>query len=357
MAVDLKTWVKERLATGTPRPKIAEELLTKLQTDPCQLDQNIYDILTEFLETGSGQVIRANPLLDSMQRMGIREDEILRTASSMVETPNETVQRTGVHVGTDLLVPADHPSRWKFADRDTPWDMLDEEQFKRAIEIIIDRAPSYLFEDRSPNSCFTFDRRTKLRLRLDDATVDSLLIMAANRLRIADVRQLGRVKLAYLQQLPLDTQIGLVEQFEGEPSTLMAPLIVSIATQIRPLIPFLERIRPYLEKADPASLYRQVWGMLQEQRDERRSKILQELNWLLEERGYILGVVSEGNHRGRPQMQVECEDVTYVKDRHQTRYWAKKGDVVIINTCNGHWLTSRVKAVTFIPAHTNERYF
>jgi len=311
------SWVESCLSVGVSREELAQMMLDKLCGCEVDTTAHVWNFLEhDFLRYGAGRV--------ESNRLG---------------------------------------GGLRFAEGNTLWSLLTDEQLYEAVSICADKAPSLLFSTGDINSRITLVR--KLRLRLSEATVQQLLLEAAYNLK-----SLGGVSLDIFSQLPLVDRRLIAEKLDGGSLELVIRLALEMGgTQGR------EFCTKYAERFNDGSAVdniRRLWAMLAAKYDVSSSEdvltaevalhVQRRLIQRLKNEGFIYAQAKMGSYfnrkagRNLPQAQVEFNGLIYVQDRFQRRYNAKDGDWVIIDPKRGKQLTPKVVSVVFVPAHTYGEY-
>jgi len=247
---------------------------------------------------------------------------------------------------------------WHFReDEVTLWSILDDGQLVEAAHICIAKAPHMLFWGTDVNRRITL--ADTFGLRLGAEKVNELLLEAASNLP-----SMHDVSIQVIDRLAVKDQLTLARRLDGGSLDLVVHLALKLGYDGggKELI---EEFDAQFRSGHSAANYRRLWSKLRSgcvDNQAMADTIEYRLRRQLDYDGYQLGQVVEGKYfdrreqRQKRQMRVDGENVTYVQDRYQHRYFAKEGDWVLFKPSEGRRLTPKVISVIFIPAHSTKEY-
>lgn len=235
-----------------------------------------------------------------------------------------------------------------------PWSVMDDDTFLPCISQAAPKAPRRFFEKRREiDGRIGADKFAKLARGIIDSR-----------------DQLTKPQQDFVSEQEPAYQVGVLRRLKGSPEMVIRVLVnmdeaegTAVYTEMSSL----------LDSANAASLYRSTWEirhpkpadpyakMLFRPRDaepvsEERTVKAPWLEKLLERRlvdnGYHLGIVRQGEHRGRRQLEVydEAKGHKYVLHRHQRGYYPSVGDQVIVTSHGAYQPHSRLSICGFLPA-------
>lgn len=304
------SWVREASQLNVPKETVAAMILERLQK--CKIDPTVNgaSFVHDFLRYGAGRVEQAG-------------------------------------------------SSYCFEDEQhTYWAVLTNDQLTEALKIVIERAPSLLFEETG-TGYGDVDLWLRLSMRLGSDSVE--FFMEAAALKLTSLSHVSLEKLTRLSPL-VRLQVARTTGGSAELAVNLA-LTVGIASGGEALLTEFEAL---FTAEGAITAFRSMWTTLQRAEDQASATFIE--HWLLrraEANGYFYGQVQLGSYFDRTlnrkvgQLRVKCEaengHTYYVQDRNQRDYLPQMNDWVFIRPASGRRLTPRVVAVTFTPARLNKK--
>ena len=241
-----------------------------------------------------------------------------------------------------------------------PWSFLTPAELIQAFRICAAKAPSE-----------TLDASLRTRKFFGAREYDGLRTELVGKVERID----PKTTLQSFQALPLEQRLRLIraeEPFDGDNHQRslanFVRFVVDTAHDLssKALVEgFLHDVFPKFEQADPAVVYRNARAALRPPVDFDARHKVQNRNWIINEfdvwlagrKDIFLGVVTEGRHHDRRQLQVVKDGFTYVHDRHAHRYFPQVGHRVLIKPKYARHLTPKVLSVAFLPVHTTDSVY
>lgn len=302
-------WLKSVLEAGVSRSLLGEIIVEKLRCDDVHKGDSVVNFTVhEFLGRGSGHVVRYG-------------------------------DNRPFFNGPAL----------------TYWNVLSDDQFWQAMQICARKVPAKFFAGAEYNSGLTLADR--LRARLCDEQVEELLAVAA-----ANLTDWHGCTPSGLLQLPDDVLKMHMRRIGTVQPELIIQMVLRLASKeegLDVLNEFRDALSVRVSAERLVDAYRQVAQLLISSSHHVLLPIIrQRLESAIRNHGWVVGVLSEGTHRGRTQVQLQHGGVTYVVFRQSLEsshrcYYPAPGDLVAIDL-KDHWgsrwlVTKKVKAVSMKP--------
>jgi hypothetical protein len=239
----------------------------------------------------------------------------------------------------------------------TYWSILSDEQLHEAMQVIADRMPNELFGGPHVNERVTLAYKIAGRLGRDMTL--ALLERASHNLTSLD-----GVQPYVLDEMPLDAQLRVARRLLPQ-RHYGCQWVVQMATQRGSYNGGLALIKEFTGQFAFAGLHDyKAWYVAQNAADRDQS-LLDEIGRIirlsLEQQGWMIGTITEGQHRDQRQLQVtvpgERGTIRYVKDRYQHSYHdtyisPAAGDIVAFRPEVARELVpNRVRAMSFTLVH------
>ena len=238
----------------------------------------------------------------------------------------------------------------------SPWSVLDDRNFLACVSQAAPKAPRRFFEKR----------------REIEARIGTNKFAGLARTIIDSCNELTKPQQDFVSEQDSTYQLRVLRRLKGSPEMVIRVLCDMGEHEGSTLYHEMSEV---LDSANAASLYRSTWAirhpkpadpyadMLFRPRDAEPVRDMPTVKapWLekllekrLADNGYYLGIVRQGEHRGRRQLEVydEADSHKYVLHRHQRGFYPKVGDRVIVTRNGAYQPHSRLSICAFLPAHS-----
>lgn len=204
-------------------------------------------------------------------------------------------------------------TQWGLPANNTCWSLLSDDQLVKTLMLCAEQAPKQFYTGFRVNSSYTAAEKMLLRLPYDLAK--EVMLHAATCL--PDLKGASTRALSLLQ--PEDRDIVLYIHNGGENPFLLTWVAAQLDYDAGMAI--LDEYGHTFNEGDPVSLYRHLW--MEWKPAERPLVVNHALNRALvaaKAKGYRIGTVQTGKHRGQSEYFVLIDGTKYVNPRYHSPF-------------------------------------